>query len=237
MPFWKPEPLKGGWGQQQQQPGGRPCWEWGPWLTAVFFNPGTERIFQQDVVSRAPPHWQDSPPLYREAAKAARTRTVPAGGCTGSRLSNSLSAPLIGRLWVPRGPGIPAGDGAGGWPHFGMEQFGKLTVMLLCKHIQWINLQVAYELEIGTDLSDTLKCFILSCVLPIGFHLKYMRDHARLKARTGVLGCSLVTSNTAIAESSLTDAACRAGVMPPSQQQRSPQGAVCCWMAAGTHRN
>lgn len=63
-----------------------------------------------------------------------------------------------------------------------------------------------------TDLSDTLKWFILIQVLLLGFCLKCMRDHAHLKACTDVLACSLVTSNTAIAESSLKDAGCRAQV-------------------------
>ncbi|KYO30565.1 hypothetical protein Y1Q_0008212 [Alligator mississippiensis] len=36
--------------------------------------------------------------LYREAAKAERIWTVPAVSCTGSGLSNSLPASLIGHL-------------------------------------------------------------------------------------------------------------------------------------------
>lgn len=64
----------------------------------------------------------------------------------------------------------------------------------------------------GTDLSYKLKWLILICVFLIEFCLKCIRDHARLKACTDILACSLVTSNTALAESSLKDADCRARV-------------------------
>lgn len=124
---------------------------------AGFFNPGTGRIFQQDVVYRAPPHWQDSPPLYREVEKAARTWTVPAGGCTGSWLSSSLPA-LIGRLWVLGGGAAhPCWEWGWGLTMLGWSRAARMV--LLCKVLQWVNLQRAYKSEI--DLPDMLKWFIL----------------------------------------------------------------------------
>jgi len=50
----------------------------------------------------------------------------------------TLQFTLCSPNWTPvstAGAGDAAGAGAGGWLHLGMEQLGKLTTMLLCKHI------------------------------------------------------------------------------------------------------
>lgn len=98
IPLQKPEPVHvsaGCWGRGSSR--GQAPLGLRSLARAVGSNPGTQRIFQRDVVSRAPPHWQDSPPLYRAAGRQEDSG-CPGWCCTGSRLSNSPSAPQTRHL-------------------------------------------------------------------------------------------------------------------------------------------